>query len=173
MTGKVTPRLNAVELQAERVTPRLNAVELQAERAKELTVLAGVLSVDALRARRAFGRRTRDELSARRDDNSLVRGFLRDFSFLFLLRGHCESAYQLYKNVCTFPRKKRFCCNVLQKSLKEEQRSVFHVFKFPSFRFRRKEALSSFRSNGKGPGLFSPREHSALFSELFVRAHAR
>ena len=72
---------------------------------KELTVLAGVLSVDALGARRAFGRRTRDELSARRDDNSLVRGFLRDLSFLFLLRGHCESAYQLYKNVCTFPRK--------------------------------------------------------------------
>ena len=67
--------------------------------------MAGVLSVDALRARRAFGRRTRDELSARRDDNSLVRGFLRDLSFLFLLRGHCESAYQLYKNVCTFPRK--------------------------------------------------------------------
>ena len=121
---------------------------------------------------RAFGRRTRDELSARRDDNSLVRGFLRDLSFLFLLRGHCESAYQLYKNVCTFPRK-RFCCNVLQKSLKEEQRSVFHVFKFPSFRFRRKETFSSFRSNGKGPGLFSPREYSALFSELFVRAHAR
>ena len=30
-----------------KVTPRLNADELQAERAKELTVLAGVLSVDA------------------------------------------------------------------------------------------------------------------------------
>ena len=30
-----------------KVTPRLNASELQAERAKELTVLAGVLSVDA------------------------------------------------------------------------------------------------------------------------------
>ena len=111
------PRLNADVLQAAlvtctyflvtgKVTPRLNAYELQAERAKELTVLAGVLSVDALRARRAFGRRTRDELSARRDDNSLVRGFLRDLSFLFLLRGHCESAYQLYKNVCTLPRKK-------------------------------------------------------------------
>ena len=154
-----------------KVTPRLNAVELQAERAKELTVLAGVLSVDALGARRAFGRRTRDELSARRDDNSLVRGFLRDLSFLFLLRGHCESAYQLYKNVCTFPRKK-FCCNVLQKSLKEEQRSVFHVFKFPSFRFRRKETFSNFRSNSKGPGLLSPREHSALFSELFIRAQS-
>ena len=52
------PRLNADELQAAlvtctyflvtgKVTPRLNADELQAERAKELTVLAGVLSVDA------------------------------------------------------------------------------------------------------------------------------
>ena len=70
-------------------------------------------------------------------------------------------------------RGKKFCCKVLQKSLKEEQRSVFHVFKFSSFRFRRKETFSSFRSNGKGPGLFSPREYSALFSELFVRAHAR
>ena len=30
-----------------KVTPRLNAYELQAERAQELTVLAGVLSVDA------------------------------------------------------------------------------------------------------------------------------
>ena len=70
-------------------------------------------------------------------------------------------------------RGKKFCCNVLQKSLKEEQRSVFHVFKFPSFRFRKREAFSSFRLNSKGPGLFSPREYSALFSELFVRAHAR
>ena len=39
VTGKVTPRLNALELQAERakevkVTPRLQAEELQAERAR-------------------------------------------------------------------------------------------------------------------------------------------
>ena len=155
-----------------KVTPRLNADELQAERAKELTVLAGVLSVDALRARRAFGRRTRDELSARRDDNSLVRGFLRDLSFLFLLRGHCESAYQLYKNVCTFPRKK-FCCNVLQKSLKEEQRSVFHVFKFPSFRFRRKETFQVFVQTVRVLACFHPGSTRLFFpSCLSARTRA-
>ena len=133
--------------------------------------MAGVLSVDALRARRAFGRRTRDELSARRDDNSLVREFLRDLSFLFLLRGHCESAYQLYKKRLHVSAKK-FCCNVLQKSLKEEQRSVFHVFKFPSFRFRRKETFSSFRSNGKGPGLFFQGALGSFFRGFCPRARA-
>ena len=134
--------------------------------------MAGVLSVDALRARRAFGRRTRDELSARRDDNSLVRGFLRDLSFLFLLRGHCESAYQLYKNVCTFPRKK-FCCNVLQKSLKEEQRSVFHVFKFPSFRFRRKETFQVFVQTVRVLACFHPGSTRLFFpSCLSARTRA-
>ena len=49
----------------------------------------------------------------------------------------------------------------------------FPRFQVPKFSFSEKRDVSSFRSNGKGPGLFSPREYSALFSELFVRAHAR
>ena len=134
--------------------------------------MVDVLSVDAHGTRLAFGPSTRDELSARRDDNSLVRGFLRDLSFLFLLRGHCESAYQLYKNVCTFPRKK-FCCNVLQKSLKEEQRSVFHVFKFPSFRFRRKETFQVFVQTVRVLACFHPGSTRLFFPSLFVRAQAR
>ena len=154
-----------------KVTPRLNAYELQAERAQELTVLAGVLSVDALRARRAFGRRTRDELSARRDDNSLVREFLRDLSFLFLLRGHCESAYQLYKNVCTFPRKSfvtTFCRS-------REKKNSVQFFTFSSsqvFVFGEKRRFQVFVQTVRVLACFS-REHSALFSEVFVRAHAR
>ena len=67
---------------------------------------------------------------------------------------------------------KKFCCNVLQKSLKEEQRSVFHVFKFPSFRFRRKETFSSFRSNGKGPGLFFQGALGSFFRVVCPRARA-
>ena len=49
----------------------------------------------------------------------------------------------------------------------------FPRFQVPKFSFSEKRDVSGFRSNGKGPGLFSPREYSALFSVLFVRAHAR
>ena len=129
--------------EAHRGKPRLNADELQAERAKELTVLAGVLSVDALRARRAFGRRTRDELSARRDDNSLVRGFLRDLSFLFLLRGHCESAYQLYKKRLHVSAKKV----LLQRFAEVAKRRTafsFPRFQVPKFSFSEKGDVFKF-----------------------------
>ena len=144
--------------------------------------MAGVLSVDALRARRAFGRRTRDELSARRDDNSLVRGFLRDLSFLFLLRGHCESAYQLYKNVCTFPRKSfvtTFCRS-------REKKNSVQFFTFSSsqvFVFGEKRRFQVFVQTvrvlacfhpGGCPALFSGRtEHRRRGNDFFILRYRR
>ena len=45
----------------------------------------------------------------------------------------------------------------------------FPRFQVPKFSFSEKRDVSSFRSNGKGPGLFSPRGYSALFSEFLSK----
>ena len=124
-----------------------------------------------------FGRRSGDELLLDATTPQLVRGEFFSLSFLSLLR--CKSAHQLYQSEeLKSPKKFSLKVAVVAKRNGERKPTAFqvfkfHVFKFSSFRFRRKETFSSFRSNGKGPGLFSPREYSALFSELFVRAHAR
>ena len=70
-------------------------------------------------------------------------------------------------------RKKKVLLQGFAEVAKRRTAFSFPRFQVPKFSFSEKRDVSSFRSNSKGPGLFSPREYSALFSELFVRAHAR
>ena len=140
-------------------------VELREQTYKVWTVLAA-----------RFGRRSGDEPLLDATTPQLVRGEFFSLSFFSFLR--CKSACQLYQSEeSKSPKKFSLKVAVVAKRNGERKPTAFqvfkfHVFKFPSFRFRRKETFSSFRSNGKGPGLFFQGALGSFFRVVSPRARA-